>query len=52
LEGSTLWISLNMVLREWGKIPGSLAVPSIVYVFPEVVWPYMNMVPLYPLRTD
>lgn len=32
-------------------MPGSLLVPCIVYVLPEPVWPYANIVPLKPCST-
>jgi len=37
---------LKTSLTAHGKIPGISYVPSIVYVLPDVVCPYINTVPL------
>lgn len=40
-----------MSCNEKGKTPGFSTSPSIVNVFPEVVWPYINIEELYPSNT-
>lgn len=42
----TFLMPLNMSLTAQGSIPGISCVPSIVYVLPLVVCPYMKTVPL------
>jgi hypothetical protein len=44
----TFLMPLNISLIAQGRIPGISYVPNIVYVFPDVVCPYIKTVPLYP----